>query len=349
MAQVRQIGTHSGRRPAPWRVALAALLAALVLAAAACTGDTTEADSADSADSAENGAGRSGEVTVVATTSILRELVTNVARDDAEVATLLPTGADPHSFQPSARDAAALLDADLVVAVGLDLEHGFEDLLAEAADETTVLEIAPLVDPLPSSTGTDLDPHVWMDPLRMTTAVEEIAAALSEIESRIDWRSRADAYSDRLRAAHEEIEELLAPVPEASRRLVTNHDSLGYLAARYGFEITATIIPGGSTLAEPSARSIAELAETIRREEVPAIFAETTHPTRLADALATELDGEIAVVTLFTDSLGEGDSEAATYPGMLVENARRIAAALAPEASPSDAASRARDRRGARS
>ncbi len=344
MVQVREFRTRSGRRPAPWRIALAALLASLVLAGTACTGDTTESDGTES-----DGTDSADSVSVVATTSILRELVANVASDDAEVATLLPTGADPHSFQPSARDAAALLEADLVVAVGLDLEHGFDDLLAEAADETTVLEIAPLVDPLPSSTGTGLDPHVWMDPLRMTTAVEEIAGALSEVEPGLDWRSRAETYSDRLRAAHEEIEELLAPVPEASRRLVTNHDSLGYLAARYGFEITATIIPGGSTLAEPSARSIAELAETIRREEVPAIFAETTHPTRLADALATELDGEIAVVTLFTDSLGEGDSEAATYPGMLVENAGRIAAALAPEASPSEAASRARDRRGARS
>lgn len=109
---------------------------------------------------------------------------------------------------------------------------------------------------------------------------------------------------------------------------MTNHDSLGYLADRYGFDVIGTVVPGGTTLAEASGRDLEDLAETIREAGVPAIFVETTAPRRLAEAVSQELDGQIEIVELYTGSLGAPDSEAGSYLGMMETDARRIADGL---------------------
>nr|MCU0281452.1 metal ABC transporter substrate-binding protein [Acidimicrobiia bacterium] len=127
-----------------------------------------------------------------------------------------------------------------------------------------------------------------------------------------------------------EIEASLAAVPPEQRKLLTNHHALGYFADRYGFEVIGAIIPGGSTLAAPSPADLAELVDLLRQAGVRAIFAETTQSADLAEALAAELGGQVAVVSLYTGSLGEAGSGADTYIGMQRSNAERIAAALAP-------------------
>jgi zinc/manganese transport system substrate-binding protein len=299
--------------------ALLSLVLGVSLAAAAC-GDTTPADG----------------LTVVATTTILGDVVTNVAGADATVEVILPVGADPHDYQPSARQVAALLDADLVIANGLGLEAGFEDVLETvASDGANVVEIAPMLDPIPfgDSDGADgeaetRDPHVWLDPLRMTDAARIIAAELETIDGDIDWASRADAYAAELLEAHDDILRILEPIPAADRLLVTNHDALGYFAARYGFEVIGTVIPGGATLSDPSSGELAALVAEIEERNVPAIFAETTEVATLAEAVAAETGGEVAVVELFTGSLGEPGEGADTLVSMLVVNATRIADAL---------------------
>jgi zinc/manganese transport system substrate-binding protein len=125
-----------------------------------------------------------------------------------------------------------------------------------------------------------------------------------------------------------EIAGILAGIPAEQRKLVTNHRSLGYFAERYGFEVVGAIIPGGATLAEPSPADLAALTDTLRREGVRAIFTESTRPAALAEALAAELGEQVAVVGLYTESLGEAGSGAETYIGMQRLNAERIAAAL---------------------
>jgi zinc/manganese transport system substrate-binding protein len=117
-------------------------------------------------------------------------------------------------------------------------------------------------------------------------------------------------------------------VPDERRILVTNHDSLGYFADRYGFEVVATVIPGGSTLGEPSSAELAELVALIGETGVPAIFAENVEPSTLAEAVAAEAGSGVAVVELYTDSLGEAGSGADTLIGMLLTNAERIAGAM---------------------
>ena len=110
--------------------------------------------------------------------------------------------------------------------------------------------------------------------------------------------------------------------------MVTNHEAFGYFADRYGFEIIGVVIPGGSTLAEPSSAELADLVEVMEQSGTGAIFAETTQPTTLAEAVAAELGGEVEVVELFTESLGGPGSGADTLQEMLVTNAGRISEAL---------------------
>lgn len=288
------------------------------------------------------GAGDDGgdtRLTVVATTTILGDVVSSVVGEAARVEVLTPVGADPHDFRPSARQVAALSQADLVVSIGLGLEEGLEDVLTSAVgDGVEVLELAPLLDPIPfQASGHDedpddhedgVDPHVWMDPLRMAEAGLIIAARLSDVDASIDWTARAELYAADLVDADEEIAATLSSIPASHRKLVTNHDSLGYFAARYGFEVVGVVIPGGSTLGEPSSEGLANLVEVMRREGVEVLFAETTQPSAVADAVADELGEDVRVVELFSGSLGEPGSGAETLIEMLVINAERVAEAL---------------------
>lgn len=273
---------------------------------------------------------------MVVTTTILGDLVTAIAGDDASVEVLLPRGADPHDFSPSSRQMALIAGADLVVFNGLGLEEGLEETIESVtAPEATLLAIAEIVDPIAfvghqgeGDDHGDLDPHVWHDPVRMAVAAEAVGAALEAIDPDGGYADRATAYAAILLDTHEEILDILAPVPADRRLLVTNHASLGYFADRYGFRIVGVVIPGGSTLAEPSSAELAALVAAIRAERVPAIFAETTQANDLAEAIAVEAGTEVTVVEVFVESLGEPGTSADSLPGLLRENARRIAAAL---------------------
>ncbi len=290
------------------------LLMVLFLVLAACGGEAS---------------GDEGELSVVATTSVLADVARNVVGDAGEVTTVIPPGADPHEFEPSPQQIEAMNTADLLIVNGLNLEEGLSDTIegAEAAG-ARVLVLADHVDPIPfaeSDEHAGEDPHFWQDPVRMAEAVRAVGAQLDDIG---ELTSRADAYAAELEALDGEIEELLAVIPSSDRKLVTNHEAFGYFADRYGLEVVGAVIPGGTTLAEPSAAGLEELAETIADEDVRAIFAENTQPDRLAQALAAEGDLEVEVVELYSDSLGEDGSGAETYAGMLRTNAERVADAL---------------------
>jgi len=272
---------------------------------------------------------------VVATTTILGDVVANVVGDDARLEVIMPRGADPHDFEASSRQVALIAEADLVVMNGLDLEEGLEDVIDNArADGTPVLEVAPGLDPLPftdheeEADAHDLDPHVWLDPLRMADAARLIAQRLTEELPGVDWTTRADNFAAELVAAHARMETALAAIPPERRLLVTNHDALGYFAIRYGFEVVGVVIPGGSTLAEPGSQELAALVAVIDERGLSAIFAETIEPTDLAEAISADADHPVQVVALHTGSLGDPGTATDTLIGMLEENARLIAEAL---------------------
>jgi zinc/manganese transport system substrate-binding protein len=288
-------------------------------------------------------AGDNGDgLLIVATTSIWGDVVANIVEEDADVEVLIPAGADAHDYEATSAQIAVLLEADLVITNGLGLEETMEDTLdAAIEDGAHVYEVAPDLDPLEFSEddhedessadeddhGSD-DPHVWFDPLRMATAAELIADRLTEIDDSVDWQQRASDYAAELVSVDEEIAQIVAGINDDRRKLVTNHEALGYFADRYGFELIGVVIPGGSTLADPSSADLAALVDEIEHEGVSTIFAETTQPTRLAEAVAAEVGRDVSVVQLYTESLGEPGSGADDLAGMLLTDARLIAEAL---------------------
>jgi zinc/manganese transport system substrate-binding protein len=269
-----------------------------------------------------------GRPSILVTTSLLGDMVNNVAGDLARVSVLLPAGVDPHEFQLSAAQLASLVEADLVVANGLGLEQGLADALGEAtAAGVTIIELASSLDPLPFPAG-GLDPHFWLDPVRAAKGVELVAQHLNQVHPDPQWVDLAASYAEEILATHREIEALLGAVPADRRRLVTNHETLGYFAARYGFEVIGVVIQGGSTQAAPSAANLAELVTAMRHGGVHVIFADTSSSSALAEALAAELGGA-EVIELYTESLGPPGSGAETYLDLLMKNAELIAGALA--------------------
>ena len=174
------------------------------------------------------------------------------------------------------------------------------------------------------------DPHFFTDPARMAVAAQGIAdylvANLDSVDTDAMAASASD-YIDELEALDREVEEMLSSLSDDARVLVTNHEVFGYFAERYDFEVAGTVIPSGSTADGANAQALAELAELVRDEGVPAIFADTSSSDELAQTLAEEV-GDIEVVELYSESLGDPNSDGATYIDMVRSNAEKIAAAL---------------------
>ncbi|MGA7688144.1 MAG: metal ABC transporter substrate-binding protein [Jiangellales bacterium] len=316
-----------------------ALAAALVLAACG-TGDEPTAQGTD-------------EVSVVATTTILGDVVGRVAQcAGASSTAVMPTGIDPHDFTPSSEQVATMVAADLVVANGLGLEEGLINALDSAAsDGATVMEVAPLVDPLPFAGGShdeahsdeedeateephdhdgdgDFDPHFWHDVTRMAEAAALVGDELTSLTGDDAFATCGDEVSTELTQTDADVRDILAAVPQPQRVMVTDHDAFGYFADAYDFEIAGVVVPGGATLAEPSSQELSDLVAVIQDEGVPAIFSNDAAPTSLTEAVANEAGTEIEVVELHVGSLGPPGSDAATYDAMVLTNAQRIAAAL---------------------
>jgi zinc/manganese transport system substrate-binding protein len=289
---------------------------------------------------------------VIVTTTILGDITANVVGDLATVEVIMPVGADPHAYEASARQAARLREADLIVANGIRLEEGLLDVIAEAeAEGVAVLRIGDSLDPRPFGAagvhGDDehagdvaehdaeggLDPHVWMDPIRMVEAAGLIGRTLRPLLGEGVTRGAA-AYQDRLRELSERIETAIATIPAERRVLVTNHFAYGYYAERYGLEMLGTVIPAATTEAETSAAQFAELVALIERERVPAIFGSTTEPATLAEAIAADVGFPVEVVTLHTGSLGGPGSGATTYIDMMHTSTARIVEVLTAEEPP---------------
>ena len=191
-------------------------------------------------------------------------------------------------------------------------------------------EVGPALDPESFGESSDsLDPHVWLDVSRMATAATLIGDELAKVRSDPDFGECGRQVAATLTVTDGEVRTILTGVPVESRTLVTDHDAFGYFARAYGFTVAGVVVPGGSTLAQPSSSELADLAETVRAAGVKAIFANTANPTALIDALAQESGQRVSVVELYVGSLGETGSGADTYEAMMLTNAHRIADALA--------------------
>ncbi|MDN3311247.1 zinc ABC transporter substrate-binding protein AztC [Microbacterium oryzae] len=271
---------------------------------------------------------------VVVTTNILGDVVENIAGEELEVTTLMKRNADPHSFEISAQEAAAMGAADLVVANGLGLEEGLQQHLDRAvADGGAMLVAGDVIDVLAYSeeeADGAPDPHFWTDPARMVdvvTALEEALLAVDGVDEQA-IQDNADGYRAELAELDTEMTAAFSAIDDADRALVTNHHVFGYLAERFDFRVVGAVIPGGTTLAAPSAADLRDLAAAIEEAGVPTIFAESSQPDRLVQVLASEVGIDVDVVELFTESLTEPDEGADTYLTMMRANTERIADGL---------------------
>lgn len=298
------------------RLLAAVCACAVVLGAAGCTPTAT------------------GRPLVVVTTNILGDVVSNIAGDEIDVLTLMKPNADPHSFEVSAREASLLHDADLVVANGLGLEEGLQKHLDSASSGgVPTLVAGDHIDVLDYSVGDAAgmpDSHFWTDPARMIAVVRAITTAMSGIDG-ADAAvivSNADRYLEALAELDAHMTAEFSTIAESNRALVTNHHVFGYLAQRFGFRVIGAIIPGGTTLAAPSASDLRDLVSAVNEAGVPTIFAESSQPDRLAQVLADEAGVDVSVVELYTESLTQPGEGADSYLTMMRINTERIVTGL---------------------
>ncbi|MBA2763860.1 MAG: zinc ABC transporter substrate-binding protein [Thermoleophilaceae bacterium] len=275
---------------------------------------------------------------VSATTTQVADLVRNVAGDRAEVNGILPPNADPHDYEPRPSDVAALGEAAVVFKSGGDLDL-FADQLIEAGGGDG--EVVALLDRVTTIEGGDdhegeeehaedaVDPHWWQDPRNAVVAVEAIRDALITADpgGAETYETNAADYLDELETLDDQIAGCIGELAPERRKLVTEHDALGYYADRYGLEIIGTTIPALTTQARPSAGDTAALVDLIRSEDVPVIFPESALNPKLATAIAAEADATVGE-PLYADTLGPADSEGATYIGAMRANTATIVSGL---------------------
>lgn len=173
-----------------------------------------------------------------------------------------------------------------------------------------------------------MDPHFWHDTARMAEAAESVGAELAEVTGDDACAACGTEVHDALKQTDEQVRDILSAIPADLRVLVTDHEAFGYFADAYDFEVAGVVVPGGSSLAEPSSAELAELVETIDAEGVPAIFSNTADSSALIDTVAAEAGKQVEVIELYVGSLGPEGSGADTYAGMVTTNAQLIADAL---------------------
>ena len=279
------------------------------------------------------GSDADGRATVVVTYSVLGSLVRDAVGDAANVVVLIPNGSDPHEWEPSAKDIEQLNNADLIVRNGLDLEEGVLDVLNNAQDggvatfvasDHITIRFVGEGEGLPTGDADQevgaQDPHLWMDPLTMKDVMVALGPVLEE--QGIDVADGIASVVAGLDTLDGEVDSVLAAVPDANRKMVTGHESMGYFASRYDFQLIGALIPSLTTQAGVSAQELSTLVDEIAAQNVKAIFTEMGTPTQVAEAIGDEAG--VKVVDLASHNLPADG----TYSTFLLQNATKVAAAL---------------------
>ena len=224
----------------------------------------------------------------------------------------------------------AIEEASLILRNGIGLDDWLDDTLKAGSSAKVVTVTDGITLRRVEESGKEVgDPHVWHDPDNDKVMVDNIAAALEGADpgNKSTYEANAESYKMALDDTKKQVQMIINEIPPENRKLVTNHDALGYFANAFGLTIVGAVIPSVSTEAEPSAQDTAALLDTIKKENVKAIFAESSVNPKLATTLAHDAGVKI-VDDLYGDSLGEPGSGADTVHGMLLANARKIADAL---------------------
>ena len=313
---------------------------ALSLVLIACSGGSTEAGCPEIE-------GR--EINVVATTPMIGEFVSQVGGENINLTILMPPEADPHTYEPSPQDAGKIADADLVFYTGLMYEPAalIELLENSACGAEALAEVGENVFPIEFKEGGHddhddhdeeghddhdeeghddhdgheghghgaYDPHFWFDPNRVAYAAEYIEAKLIEFDpsNASDYEASGKAYVTELKGLVSQVSELISSVPSQNRKLITTHESLGYLEAKFGLEVLSTIIPDLDSSNEISPSQLVKVIDVIEDNNIKVIFIEAEAPSVYAETIVAET-GIKAVEGLWVETLKPGQ----TYPEFLI-------------------------------
>lgn len=273
-------------------------------------------------------------VTVVATTPQVADFVRIVGGDAVTVHQVVQAGVDPHQYEPSPADQEAIRRSRAIFENGLGLEGWVAGAVEAAGSE------APVIDTSQGATlrkaspeGQAVDPHIWHSPANAKVMVANIARGLAAAvpERAGDISSRAAAYTAEIDALDRDVRAQIETIPAVQRKLVTNHDALGYFTDLYGITLVGSVIPSFDTQAELSSSQLSALVAAIRAQGVKAIFAESSLPAKTAQTVAK--DAGVRIVAgdnaLYADSLGPPGSPGDTYVAMVRHNTKQIVENLA--------------------
>jgi ABC-type Zn uptake system ZnuABC Zn-binding protein ZnuA len=263
---------------------------------------------------------------VMVVENFLADIVRQVAGERVSVKSLIPLNVDPHAFEPTPRDIADISDTQVLVINGAGIETWLNPVLNNAGGQRLVIEASK---GLKSRTGAEIDPHFWMDPTQTITYVKNIRDGLIQVDpaGAAIYQENSDRYIQQLKGLDTWIFEQVKQIPPEKRLLVTNHESFGYFADRYGFIVVGTIIAGVSTDSAPSAQDVTKLINQIRSTGSPAVFLEIGANPDLARQIAGET-GVRVITDLYTESLTDSSGPAPTYIDMLKTDVSTIMDAL---------------------
>jgi ABC-type Zn uptake system ZnuABC Zn-binding protein ZnuA len=272
---------------------------------------------------------------VLAVESFLADIAQNVAGDAFIVDTLIPMGVDPHGFEITPQDLVKIQKADILITNGCRFESWIQDSISNVIPGKIVVESCKgLVPRIPgkneiSGNAGLADPHYWLDPVNVIQYVKNIRDGFISFdpEQKELYTANSEKYINQLEELNLWMEKSVESIPLDQRKIVTNHESFGYFADRYQFQIIGTIIPSISSDASPSALQLADLVNRIQLTGTKVIFLETGSNPQLADQIATETNIKV-VSNLFTHSLTSKDGNAPTYIDMMKWNTNQIVEAL---------------------
>jgi ABC-type Zn uptake system ZnuABC Zn-binding protein ZnuA len=251
--------------------------------------------------------GGDGKSKAVTSIEVLADMVRNVGGDRVDVTSLLPAGADPHTYELPPSRVKDIAKADVVFINGLGLEASIQDAIDNNAKGPVVAltQGLPLLEGNAALAGAGAgNPHMWLDARLGAKYVERIRDALIQQDpaGRSQYEANATAYLDQLGNLDRELESTIQAIPQQRRKLVTFHDAFPYLATRYGLEVVGVVVPSPGK--EPSARAVAKLATTLRDEHVPAAFKEPQFNSDVLESAAN--DAGVRVLDLLSDAYGDG-------------------------------------------
>ena len=267
---------------------------------------------------------RTYKIKAIATTSIIGDVVKNVTGDAVNLVVLVGPDGDAHEYEPIPVDSVNISKADIIFENGLHLEHWLDKLYAASGSKARRVVVSEGVSARTMEDNPqETDPHAWQDVTNVILYTKNVRDALITIDpaNKDRYEANAKAYIDQLQSLDAWVKSQVALIPTDKRKLVTNHDALGYFARRYGFQIIGTVIPSATTEAsDPSAKQTAELLNIIKSSGVHAIFSENMANPKLAQTLANEA-GVVVGPELYTDALGPIGSDGETYIKMIKHNA----------------------------